>query len=357
MRSDNSVFRDGIDTDLIVIEYGGCMTGIKIIAEIGMNHEGSVGQAKMLVKAAKESGADAVKFQMHISEEETLRCAPAPAYFTSESRYDYFERTAFTLDEWRDIKEYCGEQGVEFIVSPFSIEAVRRLVEMGVDAIKIPSGEVTNTPYLEYIAKQKTPIILSSGMNTWDEIKEAYTILNQGNNIVSILQCTSEYPCQAEHLGLNIITDLKREFPCAMIGFSDHSDNIWSSIIAVCFGARIIERHFTLSKLMYGPDAYMSLEPNELLQLRKAVDYTVRALNSQVNKDDISKFEAMRITFQKSIVANADITKGTVINEGMLAYKKPGSGIPAKRYKELLGKKVKREIAKDTMIEEDDIEW
>lgn len=332
------------------------MSEIKLIAEIGMNHEGSVGQAKMLVKAAKESGADAVKFQMHISEEETLRCAPAPKYFTEESRYDYFERTAFTLDEWCNIREYCQEQEVEFIVSPFSIEAVRRLMKIGVDAIKVPSGEVTNTPYLEFIAEQPVSVILSSGMNTWDEIEEAYAILSH-KNAVSVLQCTSEYPCKAEHLGLNVIKGLQQKFPRAIIGFSDHSDNIWSSVIATCFGAKMIERHFTLSKLMYGPDAYMSLEPKELLQLRKALDYTVRALDSQVDKDDISQYESMRITFQKSIVANIDIPKGVIINEGMLAYKKPGSGIPAKRYKELIGKRSKRIIVRDTMIGEEDIEW
>ena len=332
------------------------MSGIKLIAEIGMNHEGSVGQAKMLVKAAKENGADAVKFQMHISEEETLRCAPAPAYFTGEDRYGYFERTAFTIDEWFDIRQYCREQKIEFIVSPFSIEAVKRLMKIEVDGIKIPSGEVTNIPYLEFIAKQPVPVILSSGMNTWDEVKEAYAILKH-NNMVSILQCTSEYPCKAENLGLNVITELKKEFPHAIIGFSDHSDNIWSSIIAACFGVKLIERHFTLSKLMYGPDAYMSLEPYELLQLRNALDYTVRALNSQVDKDDVDKYEAMRTIFQKSIVANADILGGTVISEKMLAYKKPGSGIPAKRYKEIIGKKTKRDIKKNTMIEEGDIEW
>lgn len=332
------------------------MSGIKLIAEIGMNHEGSVGQAKMLITAAKENGADAVKFQMHISEEETLRCAPAPAYFTGEDRYDYFERTAFTLDEWLDIRQYCQEQKIEFIVSPFSIEAVKRLMKIGVDGIKIPSGEVTNIPYLEFIAKQSVPVILSTGMNTWDEIKEAYSILKH-NNMVSILQCTSEYPCKAENLGLNVITELRREFPHLTIGFSDHSDNIWSSIIAACFGARVIERHFTLSKLMYGPDAYMSLEPHELLQLRKALDYTVKALNNQVDKNDIDKYKTMRIIFQKSIVANIDISGGAIINEKMLSYKKPGSGIPAKRYKELIGKKAKRDIRKDTMIKEGDIEW
>lgn len=332
------------------------MSKIKLIAEIGMNHEGSIGQAKMLVKAAKKNGADAVKFQMHISEEETLRCAPTPSYFTGENRYDYFERTAFTLDEWKEIKKYCQEQDVEFIVSPFSIEAVRRLMEIGVDEIKIPSGEVTNIPYLRYIAQQSVPVVLSSGMNTWNEVEEAYNILSK-NATVSILQCTSEYPCKPENLGLNIISDLIHKYPDVTIGFSDHSDNIWSSILAVCFGAKVIERHFTLSKLMYGPDAYMSLEPQELLELRRALDYTAIALASKVDKNNIRKYATMRATFQKSIVAQCSILKGTMITESMLAYKKPGTGIPAKRYEELLGKKAKRDICKNAMIEEGDIEW
>lgn len=332
------------------------MKSIFLIAEIGMNHEGSLGQAKMLAKAAKENGADAVKFQMHISGEETLKSAPAPSYFTGESRYEYFDRTAFSMDEWKELKEYCTELNIQFIVSPFSIEAVRRLMEIGVDALKIPSGEVTNIPYLKYISQFSVPIILSSGMNTWDEVIEAYEILSRSNE-VSVLQCTSEYPCQPEHLGLNVLDDLKNQFPGARIGFSDHSDNIYSSIIAVCRGAEIIERHFTLSKLMYGPDAYMSLEPSELSDLRKAVDYTCVALEGKVDKNDISGFETMRITFQKSIVSAVDIKAGDIITEDMLAYKKPGSGIPAKRYEELIGRKAKRNINQNTMIEEGDIEW
>lgn len=329
---------------------------IYLIAEIGMNHEGSLGQAKMLAKAAKDNGADAVKFQMHISEEETLKSAPAPSYFTGESRYEYFNRTAFSMDEWKELKEYCTELNIQFIVSPFSIEAVKRLMEIGVDALKIPSGEVTNIPYLEYINQFSVPIILSSGMNTWDEVMEAYGILSRSNE-VSVLQCTSEYPCQPEHLGLNILDELKDRLPNVKIGFSDHSDNIYSSIIAVCKGAEIIERHFTLSKLMYGPDAYMSLEPDELSALRKAIDYTCIAMEGKVNKDDIAGFKTMRITFQKSIVSAVEIKAGDVITENMLAYKKPGSGIPARRYKELIGKKAKRNIVENTMLEEEDIEW
>lgn len=332
------------------------MREIYLIAEIGMNHEGSLGQAKMLAKAAKENGADAVKFQMHISEEETLKSAPAPAYFTGESRYGYFERTAFTMEEWKELREYCRQLEVQFIVSPFSIEAVRRLMEIGVDALKIPSGEVTNIPYLKYINHFTVPVILSSGMNTWDELIEAYEILSKANE-VSILQCTSEYPCKPEHLGLNVLEELCNVFPKAHIGFSDHSDNIYSSILAVCKGAEILERHFTLSKLMYGPDAYMSLEPTELFELRKAVDYTCIALDGKVDKNDITAFETMRVTFQKSIVAAVDISIGDIITEEKLTYKKPGSGIPAKYYEELIGKKVKRNIIQNTMIEKGDIEW
>lgn len=332
------------------------MKKVLLIAEIGMNHEGSLGQAKMLAKAARESGADAVKFQMHISEEETLRSAPAPSYFTGEGRYDYFNRTAFTMEGWKELRACCKELGLQFIVSPFSIEAVRRLMEIGVDAIKIPSGEVTNTPYLKYITRFSVPVILSSGMNTWDEVVEAYQILSKVNE-VSVLQCTSEYPCQPEHLGLNILQDMKKAFPNAPIGFSDHSDNIYSSIVAVCKGAEIIERHFTLSKLMYGPDACMSLEPRELSELRKAVDYAVIALESCTDKNDIAAFESMRITFQKSVVSKVDIKAGDVITEDMLAYKKPGCGIPAKRYEEIIGRKARRDIAENTMLEEGDIEW
>jgi len=332
------------------------MRRVYLIAEVGMNHEGSLGQAKMLAKAAKESGADAVKFQMHISEEETLRSAPVPAYFTGESRYEYFNRTAFSMEEWRALREYCRQLDIQFIVSPFSIEAVRRLMEIGIDALKIPSGEVTNIPYLRYINRFTVPVILSSGMNTWDEMIEAYNILREENE-VSVLQCTSEYPCKPEHLGLNVLEELCNVFPKAKIGFSDHSDNIYSSILAVCKGAEILERHFTLSKLMYGPDAYMSLEPKELFELRKAVDYTCAALDGKVDKNDITAFETMRVTFQKSIVAAVDINIGDMITEEKLAYKKPGSGIPAKCYRELIGKKAIRNIIQNTMIEKGDIEW
>ena len=326
---------------------------VYLIAEIGMNHEGSLGQAKMLAKAAAENGADSVKFQMHISCEETLHNAPTPAYFKNEGRYEYFDRTAFNKEQWIELRDYCHELGVDFMVSPFSIEAVRRLVEIGVDIIKIPSGEVTNTPYLEYIAKTGICTILSSGMSTDKEVREAYDILKQGTGEVLLLQCSSEYPCRPENLGLNVMQDMMRDYEGVRVGLSDHSFGIWSSISAVTLGATMIERHFTLSKLMYGPDAKMSLEPAEFKMLRESIDNAYVAIHSSVDKSDISQYEQMRVTFQKSIVAKSDLKAGTVLSEEHFAYKKPGDGIIANRYRDLIGKKLNRDVNIDDKFTED----
>lgn len=328
---------------------------VLVIAEIGMNHEGSIGQAEALVKAAKDCGVDAVKFQMHISKEETIRNAPSPTYFKNESRYEYFNRTAFSMEEWKILKNLCKELGLMFVISPFSIEAVKRIAEIGVDYIKIPSGEVTNIPYLRYISQTKIPAILSSGMSTLKELDEAVEILKEAD--LTIMQCTSEYPCRPESTGFNLIKELAERYKEIPIGFSDHSDNIWTSIAAVCYGASMVERHFTLSRKMYGPDAYMSLEPDAMEELVHAVDFIKKAVDSPIDKNDIGKFSDMRYTFQKSIVSLKDLKAGDVITEDNIAIKKPGNGIQPKRYEEVMGKRVKKDISEDCVIMEGDIEW
>lgn len=328
-----------------------------IIAEIGMTHEGSIGQASSLVKAAAESGVDAVKFQMHISAEETTRNAPKPPYFKSESRYDFFERTAFTLEQWKELKDYCHCLGTKFIVSPFSLEAVKRLQYIGVDAIKIPSGEVTNVPYLEYIASTDIPVIISSGMSSWDELVDCVNIFERNRCEYAILQCTSEYPCLPENVNLKIIEKMQTAFPGKTIGFSDHTEGEWAAISAWTLGATIIEKHFTLSKKMYGPDAKMSMEPDEMKQLCDSIKNLEIALNTPIRTKKATDFEEMRVIFQKSIVANKKITKGTRITEDMLAYKKPGIGLETKYYKEIIGKKVMRDLSEDDIFMYDDIEW
>lgn len=328
-----------------------------IIAEIGMTHDGSLGQALELTKTAAECGVDAVKYQLHISEAETIRNAPQPPYFKAEPRYEFFKRTAFTKEQWLQVKKQCEECEVKFIVSPFSIEAVKILEEIGVDAIKLPSGEITNIPYLEYIAQTEIPVIISSGMSSWTELCDCVRIFKEKDCNYAIMQCTSEYPCPPEEVGLNVIDRIKETYPGIPVGLSDHSEGVWAAIAAWMKGATIIEKHFTLSKRMYGPDAKMSMEPEEMKLLCESIKNLEKALQNPVNKENADKFREMKKIFQKSIVAICEIPKGTVITKDMIGYKKPGIGLETKYYRDILGKKVKRDLSFDDIIYEGDIEW
>lgn len=328
-----------------------------IIAEIGMTHDGSLGQALELTKAAANAGVDAVKFQLHISEAETIRNAPQPPYFKAEPRYEFFERTAFSYEQWSIIKQTCMELGVKFIVSPFSIQAIKQLEQLGVDAIKIPSGEITNIPFLDYLATTNIPVIISSGMNSWEELTHCVDIFVKNNCDIAILQCTSEYPCPPSMVGLNVIDKIKQEYPKYPVGLSDHSEGIWAPIAVWMKGATIIEKHFTLSKLMYGPDAKMSLEPYEMKQLCDSIKCLEIALANPVDKCDCKRYDNMKKIFQKSIVAITDIAEGDIIQEHMIGYKKPGIGLETKYYKDIIGKRIKRNLKYDDIIQEGDIEW
>lgn len=320
-----------------------------IIAEIGNLHEGSFGLAKQLIKAASDAGADAVKIQTHIFEAESLPNAPRPPFFSDESRESYFKHTSFNLEQYRDLKRYCEELGCEFLSSAFSIEAIKFLVKVGLNTIKVPSGEVNNLPYLEYLGKTKKKVLLPCGMSSWKEIDLAVKVLKaNGCRDLTILQCTSEYPCPPEMAGLNVITELKKRYGLP-VGFSDHTMN-FNSIpsAAVVLGAEVIEKHFTLSRLMYGSDAKTSLEPQEFAVFVGAIRQLETAMNNPVDKDALArKLNKMKIIFEKSIVASRDLSKGSAIRAEDLAYKKPGDGIPAGKYKMLIGKKLRKTVKKD----------
>ena len=328
----------------------------KIIAELGMTHDGSLGQAKCMIMTAAQCGVDAVKLQTHISGAETIRNAPKPPYFKGEGRYEFFERTAFDMEQWKELKECAIENKVEFISSPFSIEATDFLLELGIDCFKVPSGEITNIPYLVHLAEAKVPVIVSSGMSSLKELDECMEIFLKRDCNVALMQCTSEYPCGPEHVGLNIIDLFKERYPGVPLGFSDHTGGEWASIAAFQKGAHLIEKHFTLSKLMYGPDAKMSMEPDEMSTLCSSIKNLETALLNPVDKENTDQFKEMKVIFQKSIVAIKDIPKGTAITEDMIGYKKPGTGIPTKYYKEIIGKKTRRELHFDDIIGFDDIE-
>jgi sialic acid synthase SpsE len=329
-----------------------------IIAEIGNTHEGSLGLAKQFIKSAADCGVDAVKMQTHIFEAESLPNAPNPPYFKDETRKEYFERTAFSLNQWKELKRFSEEDlNIDFFSSPFSIEAVNLLEEVGLDTYKIPSGEVNNLPLLEKIAKTGKKVLLSSGMSSWNEIDEAVkTLQTNGCDNLTVLQCTSEYPCPGEQSGLNVISEIKNRYENIKVGYSDHTMGVAIPIAAVVLGASVIEKHFTLSQKMYGSDAMNSIEPKEFKRLVDEIRKVDLAMNSKINKDDkVKELKQMKITFEKSIVSSKDIQKGEIITLDMLRFKKPGDGILAKDYKQILGMKVTKFISENHQLTKENI--
>jgi N,N'-diacetyllegionaminate synthase len=323
--------------------------GVYVIAEAGMNHDGELERAITLAEAAAQAGVDAVKFQLHDADAETTRDAPPPPYFQDEPRWDYFQRTAFTDDEWAELKRACEARGVEFLCSVFSLEALERLERLRVGRYKIGSGEVTNLALVRAAGETGKQVLLSSGMSSWGELDAA--VEAAGPNVV-VLQCTSAYPTPPEQVGLNVLAELRERYG-KPVGFSDHTRGSAASLAAVTLGAEVVEKHFTLSRGDYGPDAAMGLEPDELRALVREIRDLEAMLASPVDKDDVAAFAEMKQVFEKSVVAASDIPAGAVIERAMLAAKKPGTGIPARRLDEIVGRKARRDIAADTVLTED----
>jgi N-acetylneuraminate synthase len=323
--------------------------GVLIIAEAGMNHDGSLGNAIRMAEVAAEAGADAIKFQLHDAAAETTREAPSPPYFQQESRWDYFERTAFTDDQWLTLKDACDAAQVDFLCSVFSLEALERLEQLGVARHKIPSGEVTNLELVRAAAATGKPVLLSSGMSSWEELDAA---VEAAGELVTVLQCTSEYPTPPERVGLNVLAELRERYG-KPVGLSDHTVGPYASLAAVALGAAVVEKHFTLSREMYGPDAALALEPDELEDLVEGIREIEAMIAAPVDKSDVESFRALKHVFEKSVVAVTDIPAGTTIERSMLAAKKPGTGIPARRLEEVVGRRAAADIAADTVVTED----
>ena len=326
-----------------------------IIAEIGSTHDGSFGNAKSLIDATAENGVNAVKFQTHIAEAETLPDAPMPPFFKGESRFEYFKRTAFSKAQWIELKNHAESHGLTFLSSPFSIEAVALLEDIGVTQYKIPSGEVTNLPMLEAIAQTEKPVLLSSGMSSWAELDEAVNVILKYHYRLTLLQCTTEYPCTYEKVGLNVMLEMKERYKLP-VGLSGHTLTNYAAFAAVTLGATVIEKHFTLSRRMYGSDAKHSLEPAEMADLVRGIRAIETMLANRVDKDDITHLTVMKEIFEKSVVSLVDIPEGTVITREMIGTKKPGTGIPARDYYTVVGRRSSRHIPANTLLREDDVE-
>lgn len=322
-----------------------------IIAEAGSVHDGSFGNACALIDMTAEAGANVVKFQTHIADAETVHDAPMPPFFKGEPRFEYFERTGFTLPQWRQLKARCDERGVLFMSSPFSEQAIDLLEEVGAALYKVPSGEVTNTFLLERLAATGKPVILSSGMSDWAELDRAVEIL-RGTPSLTVLQCSSAYPCTPEQVGLNVMTEMQRRYG-TKVGLSDHTLDCAAAFAAAALGASVVEKHVTFSKLMYGSDARHSMEPADFKVFCEGLKAIWRMADHPVDKDDVGAFKEMKHVFEKSLVAAKPLSKGHVVTRADLAAKKVGGGIPVAEFVSVVGRRLRQDVPRNFKLSAD----
>ncbi len=329
-----------------------------IVAEVAQAHEGSLGMAHAFVDAVADAGADAIKFQTHIAAAESTPAESWRVKFSLQdaSRYAYWKRMEFTEEEWRGLKSHANERGLVFLSSPFSIEAVDLLLRVGVAAWKVASGEVANVPLFERIAATGLPVFLSTGMSPWSEIDSAVRQVRQAGLGLVVMQATSRYPTAAEQVGLNVLQEFRERYGCP-VGLSDHSGTEFPGLAAAALGISVLEVHVTFSRQMFGPDVAVSLTMDELGRLVKGVRFIERMLSNPVDKDaQATELAGMRALFTKSVVARRDLPSGTVLTADDLTVKKPGTGIPAARLSELIGRRLTRDVVADALFREEDLD-
>lgn len=328
-----------------------------MIAEIGQAHDGSLGIVHSYIDAISKTGVDAIKFQTHIAEAESSKFEPFRVNFSyqDKSRFDYWTRMEFDLNEWIGIKKHCDEVGLDFISSPFSQSAVDLLEKVNVTKYKIGSGEVNNILMLEKIVKTQKEIILSSGMSSVKELSETVNFLKKKSATFSILQCTTKYPTKPTEWGLNYIEIFKKNFGVP-VGYSDHSGEIFSSLAAAALGAEILEFHAVFDKRMFGPDSLASLSINEISSLVKGARKITDSINSPLDKDK-NLDQGLKQIFEKSLSVNKDMKKGRVIEFDDLETKKPkGFGIDANKYKDVINRKINKNLKKWDFLNYDDFD-
>jgi N,N'-diacetyllegionaminate synthase len=323
-----------------------------IIGEVAQTHDGSLGQAHAFIDAIANGGADAVKFQTHIAAAESTPSEPWRIKFSprNETRYEYWQRMEFSKIEWEGLKRHAEDRGLLFLSSPFSIQAVELLNEIGMQVWKIASGEINNIQLLNRIIATGKPIILSSGMSSWKELDEAIGQIRKSENALAVLQCTSAYPCPPEKIGLNMLGELKSRYQCS-VGLSDHSGNIFAGLAAATLGAEVLEIHVTLSREMFGPDVAASITTQELRELVDGVRAIEKMIANPVNKDSAAEeLEPLRKIFTKSIYASTFLPAGTILKMEHLELKKPGNGMPADQLPKLIGQKICRNLQADELL-------
>jgi N,N'-diacetyllegionaminate synthase len=327
-----------------------------IIAEAGVNHNGSIDLAKKLIDAASIAGADAVKFQSFKAENLTTKNAQKAIYQKeitniSESQFNMLKKLELNDEMHKELISYCAKKKIIFLSSPFDHESIELLHTLGLEIFKIPSGEITNLPYLRHLGKLNKKIILSTGMSSMDEVKSALKILvNSGtkkNNII-ILHANTEYPTPMKDVNLNAMVALGKELDIKF-GYSDHTLGIEVNIAAVAMGASCIEKHFTLNCNMQGPDHKASIEPNQLNNMVKAIRNIELAFGDGIKKPSKSEKKNINIV-RRSIVAKTKIKKGEILSEKNLSVKRPGVGISPLKWDSIIGTEARKDYNEDDLI-------
>ena len=324
-----------------------------IIAEAGVNHNGKISLAKKMIDAAKNADADAVKFQLFSAERIVTKAASKAEYQRkstgSGTQYEMLKKLELSGRDFEELSSYAEKRNIIFLVSVFDEEGVDFAERLNVPAFKIPSGEITNLPLLEYIGRKGKPVILSTGMSTLEEVREAVNaIMGGGTDSIALLHCVSNYPAKPEEVNLRAIETLRCTFGLP-VGLSDHTIGITIPIAAVALGATIIEKHFTLSRKLPGPDHAASLEPDEFREMVRRIVEVEKAMGDGIKRPTKSE-ELIKKKIRKSIVARVHIPKGTVITRQMLSIKRPGTGLAPKYLEKVIGKKAKKDIKADELI-------
>jgi len=346
-----------INLNIALIEIKAKMNNVFIIAEAGVNHNGKIELAKKLIDVAREAGADAVKFQTFKAENMVSKFASKAIYQNEvanndESQFDMLKKLELDSDAHKELVEYCRLRNIIFLSSPFDIESIGLLSDLGVEIFKIPSGEITNLPYLKKIGGLGKKIILSTGISILAEIKNALDVLTKAGTVkenITVLHCNIEYPTPIEDVNLHAMLTIKESFG-VNVGYSDHTLGIEVPIAAAALGAKVIEKHFTLGRNMEGPDHKASLEPEELKAMVKAIRNIEKALGSGIKKPSPSE-RRNKTVVRKSIVAACDVSKGEVFNEKNIAVKRPDTGINPFEWGKVIGAVAKKDFKKDEVIE------
>lgn len=316
-----------------------------IVAEAGLNHNGDLKLAKRLVQKAAEVGADAVKFQTFVTENFISR---------QSALFNVFKKLELSFEDFQEIAESAKNAGIMFMSTALDMESADFLEKLNVPAFKVASGDLTNLPFLEYLANKRKPLIVSTGMATLGEVEEAVDVINlTGNKKIVLLHCVSTYPAELNDVNLRSIYTLKQAFQVP-VGFSDHTTSILTPVAAVAVGAAIIEKHFTLSKKLPGPDHRSSFEPNQFGEMVKNIRKVEKALGSPKKKLVAAEIKIRELA-RRSLVAKVDIPAGTRITEDMLSIKRPGTGVPPKYKKVMIGKIAQTDIKQDQVLTWDNL--